>query len=452
MNFYELKPTNEKVFDTFYNNAYRNVSVAKFVELLSSINTSCSVALDGNWGSGKTFFVKQVKMVMDALNGTLPPEISNKESDIKGLYGRITKNHNFQKPTNKQLCIYFDAWKNDAAEEPVLALIYEIIKQYPLTLPENTTVKKNAFDSLKELVKNISIQFSFAGFSIGSGNFLKFFEENKNDFLKDIESQENVRKSVDKVLEQLRAVNGPEKNDRLVIFVDELDRCRPTFALQLLERIKHYFDQEYITFVFSTNMKELCKTVKTYYGAEFDAERYLDKFFDLRQELPQIDIENYIKQLPYNKEEFGDLSVIFRRVAEICGLEMREITRAIKIYEITAAKFFGYFNMNNSHDAFHCVRYILPLLIGLKMTDKQKYENFINGKTPQLFEEFMNDDACVRFFNNQTYSKEECDEFYNAVLANDDYQRVFKDCLSLLSKLSEYGISKSDETRLPEIK
>ena len=443
MNFYDLKPTNEKVFDTFYNNIVgRNAIVAKFVELLSSINTSCSIALDGNWGCGKTFFVKQVQMVMDALNGMLPPEINNNENNIKGIYERLTNKYKFQKPTNKQLCIYFDAWKNDASEEPILALIYEIIKQYPQTLPESKTVKEKALESFKELVKNISIQFSFAGFSIGSGNFLKFWEEHENDFLKNIESQENIRQSVDNVFKDLRETTGV---NQLVIFIDELDRCCPTFALKLLERVKHYFDHKYITFVFSTNMKELCKTVKTYYGAEFDAERYLDKFFDLRLQLPPVEIENYIKSLPYNKD-LGYLPSIFSRVAEFCGIEMREIARAIKIYEIAANQYYGLWG------DFQSKQYILPLLIGLRMTDKQKYEDFINGKAPQLFEEFMNDAACLDFFNNRIYSKEKCDEFYNAALANDDNRKVFRDCLSLLSKLSDYGIPKSDETRLPEIK
>ena len=73
------------------------------------------------------------------------------------------------------------------------------------------------------------------------------------------------------------------------------------------------------------------------------------------------------------------------------------------------------------------------------MTDKQKYEDLITGHSIILFEEFLKDDACLGFFNNRIYSMEECDKFYNAVLANDDYLRVFRDCLSLLSELSEYG-------------
>lgn len=64
-----------------------------------------------------------------------------------------------------------------------------------------------------------------------------------------------------------------------MIFVDELDRCKPSFAVQLLERIKHYFGHEKITFVFSVNVSELQYTIKKFYGADFNGTRYLDNFF-----------------------------------------------------------------------------------------------------------------------------------------------------------------------------
>ena len=72
-----------------------------------------------------------------------------------------------------------------------------------------------------------------------------------------------------------------EKADKLVIFIDELDRCRPNFAVQLLERIKHYFCVENVIFVLSINSAELVNTVKTVYGQNFDGYRYLDRFLHL---------------------------------------------------------------------------------------------------------------------------------------------------------------------------
>lgn len=69
-----------------------------------------------------------------------------------------------------------------------------------------------------------------------------------------------------------------ERADKVVIFIDELDRCKPTYAVKLLERIKHYFNNDKIIFVFSTNLEELQSSVKCVYGESFNAYRYLDRF------------------------------------------------------------------------------------------------------------------------------------------------------------------------------
>ena len=76
---------------------------------------------------------------------------------------------------------------------------------------------------------------------------MKTLEQNKkSDLLVDFKKQDELRLLVDTFFNDIL----PERGDRLVIFIDELDRCKPTYAIKLLERIKHYFNQEKITFVF----------------------------------------------------------------------------------------------------------------------------------------------------------------------------------------------------------
>ncbi len=79
--------------------------------------------------------------------------------------------------------------------------------------------------------------------------------------------------------------NGPPHR-RFVVIVDELDRCKPDFALDVLERIKHVFGSPGVAFVLVTNFPELQQSVKGAYG-DVAAERYLEKFFDLRVQLPE---------------------------------------------------------------------------------------------------------------------------------------------------------------------
>ena len=78
-------------------------------------------------------------------------------------------------------------------------------------------------------------------------------------------------------------------NDRpLVVLIDELDRCRPSYAIELLEVAKHLFSVDHIAFVLALNRSELAHSIKAIYGEEFGAEGYLDRFFDIDIGLPAV--------------------------------------------------------------------------------------------------------------------------------------------------------------------
>ena len=77
-----------------------------------------------------------------------------------------------------------------------------------------------------------------------------------------------------------------ESTGKVIILVDELDRCRPIYAIELLERVKHLFDTEGIVFVLGVDRKQLSHSVKALYGATFDAAGYLRRFIDIDYKLP----------------------------------------------------------------------------------------------------------------------------------------------------------------------
>lgn len=62
------------------------------------------------------------------------------------------------------------------------------------------------------------------------------------------------------------------------MFIDELDRCRPDFSVQMLEVIKHTFNVPGVQFVLITNKQQLKAAINNSYGSQVDAQRYLDKF------------------------------------------------------------------------------------------------------------------------------------------------------------------------------
>jgi hypothetical protein len=102
-------------------------------------------------------------------------------------------------------------------------------------------------------------------------------------------ANENFIKLIKESLKQL-----PE-NQNLVIFIDELDRCRPTYAIELLERIKHLFNIKRLVFVLSTDTEQLSHSICAVYGNNFDAKKYLNRFIDLDYLLKEPDLKMYIK-------------------------------------------------------------------------------------------------------------------------------------------------------------
>ena len=98
-----------------------------------------------------------------------------------------------------------------------------------------------------------------------------------------------AREVTDPMMESSREerVSDVAEKRKLVFIVDELDRCRPPFALSLLERIKHIFSVENVCFVLVAHLPELAKVVESNYGIA-DGDRYLDKFYQFRVRLPEL--------------------------------------------------------------------------------------------------------------------------------------------------------------------
>ena len=87
-------------------------------------------------------------------------------------------------------------------------------------------------------------------------------------------------------------------NKPLIFIIDELDRCRPDYAVEVLERIKHFFSIKGIVFVLSIDKEQLCNSIRGHYGSDrINAEEYLRRFIDVEYLLPKPDIDSYCKYL-----------------------------------------------------------------------------------------------------------------------------------------------------------
>lgn len=119
-----------------------------------------------------------------------------------------------------------------------------------------------------------------------------------------------------------------DRHPPIYILIDELDRCRPTFAIELLECIKHLFEIENIYFLIATNTRELSHTIRAIYGEKFDSQTYLNRFFHTYFSLSQPDISSFLTHLDTNKCIYDKLYTPMTTI-EIKGREAIKETKPI---------------------------------------------------------------------------------------------------------------------------
>lgn len=228
------------------------------------------------WGAGKTFFLNRWR-------------------------ADLSKEH---------VCVLFNAWETDYSAEPLLALITCIEQQTKDKLDVTSTeagrravdlganiLKKAAPLIAKGLVKKfVGVELDELLGTDGGDNAA----EGAKDLVSSlIEDQSKTAKHVGEfktaVVERLKtAAENNGLKAPAFIFIDELDRCRPTYAIELLERIKHFFELEDCRFVIASDSKQLAHSIRAVYGQGFSSERYLNRFFDAEFNLDNSDIFNMV--------------------------------------------------------------------------------------------------------------------------------------------------------------
>lgn len=110
-------------------------------------------------------------------------------------------------------------------------------------------------------------------------------------------AEDRFRLSLAEARDALKNALESETESPLVIIVDELDRCRPDFAIKFLERVKHFFNVDGVCFLIATDNDNLPEAVNAVYGQGVDSEKYLRKFFDFEFNLPKPSMKDYADHL-----------------------------------------------------------------------------------------------------------------------------------------------------------
>ena len=258
----------------------RKESVEVLTHLVGNLEGPCVLAVDAAWGTGKTTFIR--------------------------IWAQHLRKQEFP-------VVEFNAWETDFSGDPFVALSAELtegLHEYT-DEPLATTIadtKKKAKEFIQWAVP-VGIRLATAAIPVVGSELGKtiasYAEDRLSEYQKSQESVEAFRHVLQDLAEQLSKL----KDRPLIVMIDELDRCRPSYAIELLEVAKHLFSVDHIVFVLAVNRSELAHSIRALYGSGFDAEGYLRRFFDVDFRLPEPDRKSFIDAMMDTqqiKRHFGE--------------------------------------------------------------------------------------------------------------------------------------------------
>ena len=231
-------------------------------KIIASTNGSLVLSIDAGWGNGKTTFINMWRKKLDQ--------------------------------TDRYNTLYFNAWENDDCDDPLLALICEIedavIKDQISTFEKirkyGQPLLKKALPTMLKMATGISLDLADVSLSESNEKILQEFSGKLGEF-EQYKEQKMSKAKFKKVLKEYQEKEGK----KIIFFIDELDRCRPTFAIETLEKIKHLFNID--SYVFILDKKQLMHSIKTLYGQDMDSAGYLRRFIDIEFILPEPNRATY---------------------------------------------------------------------------------------------------------------------------------------------------------------
>ncbi|MCO4843564.1 MAG: hypothetical protein KC439_11780 [Yoonia sp.] len=264
----------------------RSAEGAQLSHLVSVVDDPVTIAVDGAWGAGKSHF-------------------------LKCWVGEHLKT------AEKTEMVYFDAFRHDYLDDPLVALSGALVDRFedptsktaPAANAKFAKGLRKAAPKLGRLALRLGVSYVTAGIINRADDWVGADDDEAEEEAQETskaltgtagaaaqgaidkfwQAEDGKRAAMAAFRDAICGWTEPDEKGhptrRLVIVVDELDRCRPDYALNLLEIMKHFFDVAGVTFVLGTNMRAMQNHVVARYGAGVDAGLYLQKFVQVTMRL-----------------------------------------------------------------------------------------------------------------------------------------------------------------------
>ncbi len=349
----------------------------RFAHIIEGLDSATVILLDGPWGSGKTTFTQQ----------------------WAGLLRQ--RGH---------AVVQFDAFANDYQDDAFVALAGAIHACSKDETPQGIEKLKKSFlraatsvtNAMPSIATRVVVNFVTQG-ALPAADPSKLVESiqsaSRSQLEKRIEGAQENTQAINEFRNRLTELarklaqgttSGTKETkpknkakQRLVVIIDELDRCKPTFALNLLERIKHLFSVDEIVFVLVAHLPQLARMVEREYGITSGIQ-YLQKFHQLRIGLPVAlasherrqtqYLDHLLREMDVRMDEPGVMNRVIeglRPLTEIYGLSLRTLEQVVSSIGLVCLA------TNERYFRF------APLISGLaamKIVDPELYEKARTGR------------------------------------------------------------------------
>ena len=257
--------------------------------------------------------------------------------------------------------VLFDAWKTDFSHDPLSAFISALKKQTEsdseAARERWVALAKQTAGILRSKAVPLLVKGALRKFlgEEGMGELQAAFHLDGNEVaealgsaaVEALNAQEAAECSMSEFRELLRkaakdlvASNSDENTKKLIVLVDELDRCKPSYAIDVLECIKHFFAVEGTVFVLAFDEDQMLEAISQTYGLKNSGEGYLRKFIDWRFELPKPQVGQYCDYLQENLFS-NDVAHIGSDIAN--GIQSAAMTKSMSLRQVEQS--FSYANL-----------------------------------------------------------------------------------------------------------
>ncbi len=343
----------------------RKEPVEILARLIRSVDGPGVFGVDADWGNGKTTFIRMLERFLE--NGGVP-------------------------------VVSFNAWESDYVSDPFTAIATELTDGLGERAGASDAKTRDRVEAGLECAKAVmktrwpAVLKALLGQVPVAGKALEEVIDGVADSYADErvstyrEAREAVKKFRAALKDIAKAVSADPKQPLLVVTIDELDRCRPSYAVELLEVAKHLFAVDGVVFVVAVNRSELAHSIQALYGPAFDARGYLGRFFDVDYQLPAPNREQYIRKIiaEVGITAYRDQSRDRRASGEFSALE----SMLVAFFSETAV------SLRTVARAIHHLGVVygaLPqdrivwattagILIIIRTLDRDLYNQFVNGR------------------------------------------------------------------------